>query len=84
MALAVCSANAFTSEATTAKPLPAAPARAASIVALSASRLVCAAMPWIIVTTSPICVAWLLRPSTMLPVCRACSTASPAMRARRG
>jgi hypothetical protein len=32
----------FTSLATTAKPLPAAPARAASIVAFSASKLVCA------------------------------------------
>ena len=37
---AVCPARPFTSEATTAKPLPASPARAASIVAFSASRLV--------------------------------------------
>ena len=42
VALAVWLASALTSEATTAKPLPASPARAASIVALSASRLVCA------------------------------------------
>src|SRR4030088_706335 len=40
----VASARLFTSLATTAKPLPAAPARAASMVAFSASRLVCLAM----------------------------------------
>ena len=40
VAFAVCSASAFTSEATTAKPRPASPARAASMVAFSASRLV--------------------------------------------
>ena len=44
VALAVWLASAFTSDATTAKPRPDSPARAASIVALSASRLVCAAM----------------------------------------
>ena len=44
VAFAVCSASAFTSEATTAKPRPASPARAASMVAFSASRLVCPAM----------------------------------------
>ena len=44
VALAVCWASCLTSEATTAKPLPASPARADSIVALSASRLVWAAM----------------------------------------
>ena len=44
VALAVCAASVFTSPATTAKPLPASPARAASIVAFSASRLVCPAM----------------------------------------
>jgi hypothetical protein len=36
VAFAVCVASAFTSEATTAKPLPASPARAASIVAFMA------------------------------------------------
>ena len=41
VALAVCLASSLTSLATTAKPLPASPARAASIVAFSASRLVC-------------------------------------------
>ena len=40
----VPSARLFTSLATTAKPRPAVPARAASIVALSASRLVCFAI----------------------------------------
>ena len=54
VALAVCTASDFTSEATTAKPLPASPARAASMVALSASRLVCAAMARISLITSPI------------------------------
>ena len=54
VALAVCTASDFTSEATTAKPLPASPARAASMVALSASRLVCPAMVRISLTTSPI------------------------------
>jgi len=39
VALAVWLASDLTSDATTAKPLPASPARAASIVALSASRL---------------------------------------------
>ena len=43
VALLVWLASALTSVATTAKPLPASPARAASMVALSASRLVCAA-----------------------------------------
>src|SRR4030088_1761226 len=40
VALAVCEAKFFTSLATTAKPLPDSPARAASMVALSANRLV--------------------------------------------
>jgi len=44
VALLVWVASVFTSEATTAKPFPASPARAASIVALSASRLVWLAM----------------------------------------
>ena len=47
-------ASALTSAATTAKPLPASPARAASIVAFSASRLVCAAILEISPTTEPI------------------------------
>ncbi len=54
VAFAVWLASALTSEATTAKPRPDSPARAASMVALSASRLVCAAIEWISLTTSPI------------------------------
>src|ERR1700740_378733 len=53
VAFAVCSASAFTSEATTAKPRPASPARAASMVAFSAKRLVWPAMVLISSTTSP-------------------------------
>src|SRR6185369_2571812 len=45
------SASALTSWATTAKPRPASPARAASIVALSARRLVCSAIAWIRLST---------------------------------
>jgi len=45
--------RAFTSDATTAKPLPASPARAASIVALRARRSVCPAISLIRLTTSP-------------------------------
>jgi hypothetical protein len=48
-------------DATTVKPLPASPARAASIVALSASKLVWRAMSPIKLTTSPIFCAALAR-----------------------
>ncbi len=44
-----------TSSATTAKPLPCSPARAASIAALSASRFVWPAIPVIVSTMPPIC-----------------------------
>jgi hypothetical protein len=44
VAFAVSCASSLTSFATTAKPLPASPARAASIVAFSASRFVCSAI----------------------------------------
>ena len=54
VAFAVSCASSLTSLATTAKPLPASPARAASIVALSASRFVCSAMLVITFTTLPI------------------------------
>ena len=54
VAFAVSCASSLTSLATTAKPLPASPARAASIVALSASRFVCSAMLVITLTTLPI------------------------------
>ncbi len=54
VAFAVWLASALTSLATTANPLPCSPARAASMVAFRASRLVWLAMFWISVTTSPI------------------------------
>ena len=53
VALAVWPASALTSLATTANPRPASPARAASMVALSASRFVCSAIAVISLTTSP-------------------------------
>src|ERR1700712_1114498 len=58
VALAVWLASDLTSDATTAKPLPASPACAASMVAFSANRLVCAAVSLISLTTSP------MRPGT--------------------
>ena len=71
-------ASSLTSEATTANPLPASPARAASMVAFSASRLVCDAILEINSTTEPMClaassserIAWLVR-SASLTVVRA-------------
>ena len=51
VAAAVSCASFLTSPATTAKPRPASPARAASIVALSASRLVWLAIPLITCVT---------------------------------
>ena len=68
VALAVCCASDFTSEATTAKPRPAAPARAASMVALSASSEVCAATPSISLTTAPMRSAAAARLRTMRSV----------------
>ena len=53
-ALAVSFANSFTSWATTAKPFPASPARAASMVAFRASRFVCCATDVMTLMTSPI------------------------------
>ena len=61
VARAVSWARSLTSPATTAKPLPDSPARAASMVALRASRLVCSAMLVITLITSPI--SWLEVPS---------------------
>ena len=70
VALAVCTARDFTSEATTANPLPASPARAASMVALSASKFVCPAMLRINLTTSPIFCAPSASPAMSLSVSR--------------
>jgi len=75
VALPVWLARFLTSEATTAKPLPASPARAASIVALSASRLVCSAMSLISVSTLPIRSAASTRLWTVWSVASALSTA---------
>ncbi len=54
VALAVSLASSLTSLATTAKPLPASPARAASMVAFRARRLVCWAMEVMTLMTCPI------------------------------
>ncbi len=78
VALAVCSARVFTSAATTAKPLPAAPARAASMVALRASRFVWPAMVEISPTTSPMRETAVFSSSTRAPVRSASPTARRA------
>ena len=81
VALAVCSARLLTSDATTAKPRPASPARAASIVALSASKLVWLAISLISLTTSPMLAASLNRPCTVELVRSASPTAFCAIAA---
>ena len=71
----VCTASAFTSVATTAKPRPASPARAASMVELSASSVVCRAICAIRLTTLPIAAEDSRRRSTLALASRAASLA---------
>jgi len=71
-------ASSFTSAATTAKPRPASPARAASMVAFRARRLVCDAMFEIIPTMSPIRVEVSRRACTRAAVWSASVMASSA------
>ena len=79
VALEVWVARFFTSAATTAKPLPASPARAASMVALSASRLVWSAISLISATISPIFCEALSRPCTISLALAASVTALAAI-----
>jgi hypothetical protein len=79
VALAVWPARLFTSCATTAKPRPASPARAASMVAFSASRLVCSAIEVISLTTSPIRAPASDNSVIRWSVALACLTASAAI-----
>nr|WP_304441382.1 hypothetical protein [Kineosporia sp. R_H_3] len=76
-------ASSLTSFATTAKPLPASPARAASMVAMRASRLVCSAIEVIVRTICSISslarVSW----STIRPVSPAVASRAAARRLRR-
>jgi hypothetical protein len=79
VAFAVCAASALTSCATTAKPRPASPARAASIVALRARRLVCSAMAVMSFTTSPMRCAACDRSAIRVSVSSAWPTAAVAI-----
>jgi hypothetical protein len=79
VALAVWPASALTSDATTAKLLPASPARAVSIVALSASRLVCSATEIMSLTTSPMRPAACYSSAMRASVFSACLTTSAAI-----
>ena len=79
VAFAVWPARLLTSCATTAKPRPASPARAASMVALSASRLVCSAIEVISFTTSPIRAPASDNSLMRWSVAAACLTASAAI-----
>src|SRR3954447_14189730 len=81
--LAVWVASPLTSDATTAKPRPASPARAASMVAFSASRLVWLAIAPIRRSTSPIFSAVTARLPTISVVCPAFVTAVSAMSLER-
>ena len=77
IAFFTCRARARTSPATTAKPLPAAPAPAASIVALSARSRVWPAMERIRLTIAVISRAWEAS-SCMLPVAPATPSDTPS------
>jgi predicted DNA-binding ribbon-helix-helix protein len=79
VASAVWRASSFTSFATTAKPRPASPALAASIVAFSASRFVWSAMSLITPTTLPICSAATRSRSNAAVVSRALRAAFSAI-----
>ena len=79
VALPVWVARCLTSLATTAKPLPASPALAASMVAFKAKRLVWLAMSLIKLTTSPILAAASTRPRTNSSVFWASSAALAAI-----
>ena len=78
VARVVCAASCFTSPATTAKPLPASPARAASMVAFRASRLVWLATAEISLTISPIRCAARANCCTVASVLFVSATASRA------
>ena len=82
VALPVWVASAFTSEATTAKPRPASPARAASIVALRARRFSRPAIAWMSCTTSPIFEAASASPRTIASA-RSASRPPPGRRYSR-
>jgi hypothetical protein len=64
VSFAVCIAGSFISFATTANPLPASPARAASKIAFKAQRFVYWAIELIILITLPI--SFLLSPSNAI------------------
>ena len=78
VARAVCDARLLTSCATTAKPRPASPARAASMVALSASKLVWPAMSRISPRIDSIASTWVDSAFDTLTACSACPPARMA------
>ena len=67
-----CSASFRTSSATTAKPLPASPALAASMAAFKANRFVCSAIPEIASTIFPISLERSPKVSTTLELAVIC------------